>query len=106
MSSFTEDGQPSDSWRIGFIADVERRTRRRFRPPPSSEKGVSASVQFKMQNGKAVELRFMKRSRDLAFNDAIKEAINATSYRPFPKELVLKAEFQRSYVKVEQVSEQ
>lgn len=94
--------EPDQSYLNAYVQDVERRTRRRFNPPRLIEKSLKAKVVFKIKrSGDVADIRFLKRSRDMAFDESIRECLNSIRYRHFPKDVSLFAEFIPSSVKVE-----
>lgn len=88
------DGRNSQTIEEKYIDDVRRRVARAFFPPRDAVRTHFAIATFKVdRDGKPVEFRFVRRSRDIAYDEAIRKAINTNDFRPRQKPHFLKAEF-------------
>lgn len=88
-----------------YVYDVRRRVSRAFFPPKDAVRTRSAIANFEVdRNGKPAEFRFVRRSRDIAYDEAVRKAINTNDFRPRQKPLVLKVEFKAGKVTVNALS--
>lgn len=97
--------QHSEKFEEKYIEDVRRRVARAFFPPKFAVRTRQAIANFKVdRNGKPAEFRFVRRSRDIGYDEAVRRAINTNDFRPRQKPLVLKAEFKAGKVTVTELS--